>query len=84
MWPKRLLPTSDTLVNKVQKISFIIFKTISHLTGHLNITIIFYNLSFYSRKGWAVRYPGLGSLPRGREDTLAWAACPPTHANVAN
>ena len=76
MWPKQFANNADTLVNQVKKISFIIFKTISHLTGHLNITLICYNLSFCLQEGVGVRYPGLGSLPTGNEDTLAWAACP--------
>ena len=72
---RNLLPSSEYLVNKfiVQNIILIFFKTNFHWIGHLNISILF----LFLLTGWVgVRYPGLGSLPLGAEDTLAWAACP--------
>ena len=49
LWPKKLAPKLRNLVNKikVQNVIFIFFKTISHLTGHLNISVTFYYLSFF-------------------------------------
>ena len=46
---RSLLPSSENLVNKikVQNVIFIFLKTVSHLTGHLNISIAFYFLSFF-------------------------------------
>ena len=61
MWPSSLVPTSDNLVNKVQKISFIISKILFHLTVHLNITIIQLFVIIYlssNRKGL-----GAGKIP---------------------
>ena len=61
--PRYLLPASECLVNNVQKIIFIFFKRNSHLTIHLNISIIYFYLSFFTQESVGVRYPGLGSLP---------------------
>ena len=41
LWSISFLPSLENLVNKikVQNVFFYLFKTISHLTGHLNIVI---------------------------------------------
>ena len=60
--------------NQSSECYFYLFKTFSHLTGHLNISIAFYLSS--DRLGWGLTYPGLGSLPPEGEDTLAWQLAP--------
>ena len=66
-------PTSENFGYKVQKIIYIFFKTISHLTGHLNISIFCYYLSFFRQEGVGWRRGGGG----GGLDNLAWAASSP-------
>ena len=51
LWPEEFASASENLANKVQKIIFIFFKTISYLTGHLSISVICYFLSFLRHAG---------------------------------
>ena len=52
LWLRSFLPSSENLVNKikVQNVIFYLFKTISHLTGHFNISVAF--LSIFLQIGW--------------------------------
>ena len=71
------LPNSEVLADTVQKdiLSLLIEFPIEQVIREFPVSDITYLSSI--RKGQGVRYPGLGSLPPGGEDTLAWAACPP-------
>ena len=50
LWPKKFPPKLRKSFNQKLKFRmlFYLFKTISHLTCHLNISIAFYYLSFLS------------------------------------
>ena len=43
LWSISFLPSLENLVNKinVQNVIFVLFKTFSHLTGHLNFCLLF-------------------------------------------
>ena len=73
----RYCSLSIFLPNSVQKdiLSLLIEFPIEQAIREFPVSDITYLSS--NRKGQGVRYPGLGSLPTGGEDTLAWAACPP-------
>ena len=71
------LPDSEVLAQTVQK--DILSLLIEFPTEQVIREFLVFDITYFSsnRKGLGVRYPGLGSLPPGGEDTLAWAACPP-------
>ena len=79
--PRSLRPVSENLANKVKnfKIIFILFKTMAYLTGHLNISVIYFYLPFFTQERVGDEIPWPGQLALGDEDTLAWAACPHPH-----
>ena len=64
------LPNSEVLADTVQKdiLSLLIEFPIEQVIRESPVFDITYLSS--NRKGWGVRYPGLGSLPPGAEDTL--------------
>ena len=74
--------------NQSSECYFYFLKTFSHLTGHLNISIAFYFLSFFRSAVVGGKIPWPGQLAPRIEDNLTWAACPPpappTPGNLAN
>ena len=60
-----MLPTSENLVNQVQKIIFIFFffKTISHLTRHLNRILQLFAIIYLSKEEMCIWGGGEGGGP---------------------
>ena len=69
------------LPSSIQKDSLSLNR-LSYWTVIWKFIILTINHFSLNRKGCGVRFHGLGSLPLGDEDTLAWAACPPPQENL--